>query len=178
MGVDYITFGGVELRKNEIKNKEIKTVTHSDGQEEQVYVVNFKNGVSVSYRGAEDAPCFKPYISSSNASSGFAGTNVYGVLGLELHGSKGKEDSISIVGGSLIGVDVANDNKSDEVRIYSAKVEPHKLGILGDGSLYEGQVRVEKDDVTIIKQVGDVGTTHEGSIFTKKGLGVHRVLWR
>ena len=101
MGVDYIDFGGVQLKANEIKNKEVKTVTRRDGKEEQVYIVNFKNGVNVAYRGAETTPAgFPPYILSSNIGGApFQNTNIYAVMGLELQGSKKYEDAISIVGG-------------------------------------------------------------------------------
>ncbi len=180
MGVDYITFGGVQLRTDDVKNQEVKTITHRDGKEERVYVVNFKNGVNVAYRGAEKTPAgFPAYISSSNiGGAGFQNTNVYAVLGLELQGSKKYADNISIVGGSLIGVDVSNDDKSDDVRIRQVAVEPQMQGVLGDGSLYEGQVRVSEDDKTEIQQVNEYKITENGSPFSKNGLGVHRVTWK
>lgn len=178
MGIDYITFGGVNLKKSEVKSMETKIIKDKHGNEEKVYIVNFNNGVKASYRGGENTSYSNSYISSPNINDAkFSNTNVYSVFGLELQGSANHQDQISIVGGSIVGVDVSNDDNADSVNITCAGVHEDSYGVFTEPPVFEGQVRVSKEDKTRIVQEGETTVTKDGSPLRPNGFGVHRVEW-
>ena len=179
MGIDKIYFGGVKLNKSEVNSTETKIVKDKHGNEETVYIVNFKNGVKASYRGGENSPSSNSYISATtNDSDAFAHTNVYDVFGLELHGNSNSGDKISIVGGSIVGVDVSNDDKTDVVNITGTDVHESSYGVLSNPPVYDGQVLVNKQDKTSILQAGETQATEKGYAIGPNGLGIHRIVWK
>ncbi len=153
-------YGGVKLNKDEVKSYDC--VADKDGHTR--YVVTFNNGTTVSYKSSENA-----YISSKNVKFGegiFAQANgrkfseqnltsAYGVMGLELQGTK-TMDQVQIDKCSIIKVDVSNDKAYDNVQIKNSEgdLSEAMLDTLKDPygrSLGWGDVNADKKDIVSLK---------------------------
>ena len=120
MNTDFIIFGGVRLKRNDVEYKGIET--DRDGKKH--YFVIFKNGIRVAYQGANGEDAF---ISSYDLGSKkySPDTNQFfarRIKGLEVQGSEYKNDRIKVYESSIIGIDVSGDKKfEDSVTIENSK---------------------------------------------------------
>ena len=170
MADNFITLGGVKLRKSEVATYKTSTVaTNQYGGKEQVYVVEFKNGIKATYRGAQNNSTMPAYISSKKDVTEWTNTEVWGVMGLELKGTN-TLDKVDVTEGSIIGIDVSGDKYSDQVTINRSKVDKRNPSLefyAGD----RGRINVDKYDNTEILQFGDSGKAS----YTKDGIPYHGI---
>ena len=164
------TFGGVRLKKSEVATYKTSTVaTNQYGGTEKVYVVEFKNGIKATYRGAQNNSTMPAYISSKKDVTAWTNTEVWGVMGLELKGTNTK-DKMDITEGSIIGIDVSGDNYSDDITINRSKVDKRNPSLeFYSGS--KGRINVDRHDNTEILQFGDSGKNS----YTKDGIPYHGI---
>lgn len=172
---DFITFGGVKLEKNQVAKTSKRTLSNEYGKSETYYIVEFKNGQKAAYTESKNGS-----ISASNDPA-FAKTNIYGVMGLELIGTKNNMDEINITNSNIKYVDVSGDGGGDSVKVTNSTVHAsmkdydfvgNALSNLG----VHGEIITDKNDNTEIKHAFETEYTREGQMFIHdaKRWGVHR----
>jgi len=169
---NFMIYGGVRLNKSEVSQTKTKTLQDASGKKEKVYIVNFKNGVKAAYRGAAPNTTFTPSITSNLSKTDYAQTDVYGVMGLELSGSKNKADRIEITNGSIIGVDVSHDGGGDSVKVHGSKADTRTTSFETGSYMAQGGIYTDKGDDTQIRQANRAEYTEKGTFVNE---GIHRV---
>ena len=121
---DLIQFGGVSLKKSEVKTKSVL----ADEFGKTHYVVDFKNGTKVSYEKC-DGLIFSSqtklpngmYLEEDNLKRNIENdTYISDVKGLEVVGTK-NVDFIEIKNSTVYSVDVSDDKGFDRVHITNSK---------------------------------------------------------
>ena len=151
-----MNFGGVKLKKSEVASTKTKTVKDYYGKAVNLFMVDFKNGVKVAYKQSSNKFGVTPSIYARNDNNVDKSiTNANFVEGLELKGSK-KMNDITISGGSVAGIDVANGGY-DVVSVRSADNDNSGVasGTVSTKILSGGTVWTDKIDETHILNSGD-----------------------
>ena len=157
-----ITFGGVQLNKNEVARKTTKELTTFSGTKKEIYyIVEFKNGTKVSYRESNGGQ-----ISSTNDKKSYHETNIYNVMGLELVGSKDMDD-ITVDNSTVRWIDISEDKYGDCLSINKSKIANERISVLPQETLHHSERRpgaIMKND----KDSVDFDNRRSSNIFTVK----------
>ena len=155
MGNPTVTFGGVKLNRSEVKKMTKETLPTFSGKDQTYYIVEFKNGVKVSYSDSNGGTI------SSTTGSVTTSTNIYNVMGLELVGSK-KIDWIHVNNSTVRWIDTSGDKVADCIKINKSKLARERLSVLPQettGHNFRGPSKIlvdnkEKDSVWFDNKMG------------------------
>lgn len=176
---EIITYGGVKLEKNSIAKMNTSVTKDYYEREYKFFNVEFKNGIKIAYPQQEHPGSS---VMTSQESWGDTKTNIYCVMGLELKGTKQRDD-IKVKGGEIQSIDISGDGGGDSVeveRVTGPEVlgESYKSDL--NGIWGNGEIVVDSNDNTTIQNFGSDQATKEGKFGWlhfgngKKYHGVHR----
>ena len=153
------TYGGVKLTQKVISRLNTTVVKDYHGRECKIFNVEFKNGIKIAYPQQEHTGSF---VETSQATYGDTKTNIYGVMGLELKGSKNR-DTINVDTSEIKSIDISGDGY-DEVNVK--KVNGPRVDDMTPSSLNglynSGEIIVDSVDNTMIKNYGSEMSTRDG----------------
>ena len=161
-------YGGVKLQKESISKMSTTVVKDYNQVEYKFFNVEFKNGIKIAYPQQKHTGSF---VETSQQTYGDTNTNIYGVMGLELKGSKNR-DTINVDASEIKSIDISGDGY-DEVnvkRVNGPKVYdiiPSSL----NGLYNSGEIVVDSVDNTMIENYGSEKATREGAGFLHLGDG-------
>ncbi len=175
-GEQIMVFGGVKLDRSEVAKTSTKLVENPKTyKQETVFCVQFKNGVKAAYRKSDNNAA-SIYSSRTYQMVDDTKTTTRFVEGLELKGNSKGQNTINVIGGSIVGVDVADNGGGDDVTVDRAEVSNSRSSGFIPKLLSGGNVLTDKNDNTQIKNFGDSDYTRKGTIITKyKEPGVRRI---
>ena len=162
MADERISFGGVTLKKSEVAGTKTEIVRDRYGKTAKKYIVNFKNGVKVAYT---ESPKGSTIFSQRTKPTDYAETTANYVNDLEMIGSKQFQNHVNIHGGSVNGIDVA-DNAYDSVTVNRAEASHSTPSSISSKSILSGgTIWKDKGDDTQIRNWGDGEYTTKGNAF-------------
>ena len=158
-----IIFGWVKLDSTQVTKRTQKTLNNKYGKSEKYYIVEFKNGQKVSYTQSNG------YI-SAHENAAYSTTDINGVMGLELIGSK-NIDKINITNSEIKYVDVSGDGGGDDVKVTDCIADNSNESNF-DGNVFDrfgshGEIITDKDDNTKIKNRSEDGYTKDGKMMNR-----------